>query len=91
MAREVKPQELPDWLLARGRQWITTAEIGSLLDVPVGHVSPTVAGLVARGHLFSPTKGCYVPIPAEFREWGAVPASHFVDPLMAHRGHQFPR
>jgi hypothetical protein len=30
-----------------------------------------------------------VPIPAECREWGAVPASHFVDPLMAHLGHPY--
>lgn len=34
--------------------------------------------------MFSPTKGAYVPIPLENRSWGAVPATHFVDPLMKH-------
>jgi len=39
--------------------------------------------------LFSPTKGLYVAIPPEFRSWGAVPAAHFVDPMMRHLGHDY--
>jgi predicted transcriptional regulator of viral defense system len=31
----------------------------------------------------------YVAIPPEFRSWGAVPAAHFVDPMMRHLGHDY--
>ena len=30
-----------------------------------------------------------MPIPPEFRTWGAVPASHFIDPLMRYLGHDY--
>jgi len=42
-----------------------------------------------RGHLFSATKGLYVVVPPEYRSWGAVPASHFIDALMGHLGHDY--
>ncbi len=82
-------RELADWLLARGRHWVTSAEVASLLAIPQAHVSPTLARWRQKGLLFSPTKGVYVPIPPEYRSWRAVPASHFVDPLMRHLGHDY--
>jgi len=39
--------------------------------------------------MFSPTRGGYVPIPAEYRSWRAVPASHFIDPMMRYLGHEY--
>ena len=30
-----------------------------------------------------------MPIPPEFRSWGAVPASHFIDALMKHLDHDY--
>lgn len=83
------PRDLADWLLARGRHWVTTSEAAELLAVPQHHVAPSLASLRQRGHLFSPTKGLYVAIPPEFRSWGAVPASHFVDPMMRQLGHAY--
>lgn len=83
------PRELADWLLARGRHWITSAEVATLLGVPRAHVSPTLTRWRQKGLLFSPTKGVYVPIPPEYRSWRAVPASHFVDPLMRYLGHDY--
>jgi predicted transcriptional regulator of viral defense system len=83
------PRELADWLLAHGRHWITTGEVAALLGTEPRHVSQTVSGLRERHALFSPTRGIYVPIPPEFRTWGAPPASHFVDPLMQHLGHPY--
>lgn len=83
------PRDLADWLLARGRHWITSQEAAVLLGIPLAHVSPSLARWRKKGLLFSPTKGAYVPIPPEYRSWRAVPASHFVDPLMRHLGHDY--
>ena len=85
----VGPRELADWLLARGRHWVTTEEVAVRLGIPQAHVSPTLARWRQKGLLFSPTKGVYVPIPPEYRSWRAVPASHFIDPLMRHLGHEY--
>lgn len=85
----VAPRELADWLLSRGRHWITTADAANLLGIPAGHVAPSLSRYRQRGHLFSPTKGLYVAIPPEFRSWGTVPAAHFVDALMGHLGHDY--
>lgn len=84
-----EPRDLADWLLARGRHWVTTAEVALILSIPERHVAPTLARLRERGYLFSPTKGLYVAVPPEFRSWGVVPASHFVDPMMSHLGHDY--
>lgn len=85
----VEPRELGDWLLARGRHWVTTEEVSGLLRIPLAHVSPTLTRWRQKGLLFSPTKGVYVPIPPEYRSWGTVPASHFIDSLMGHLGHAY--
>jgi predicted transcriptional regulator of viral defense system len=87
--RPTRARELVDWLLARGRHSVTTDEVATLLGTEPRHVSQTVSGLRERHALFSPTKGMYVPVPPEFRTWGAPPASHFVDPLMRHLGHPY--
>lgn len=83
------PRELADWLLAQGRHWITSEDAARLLGIPKAHVSPSLARSRQKGLLFSPTKGAYVPIPPEYRSWRAVPASHFIDPLMRHLGHAY--
>lgn len=85
----VRPRDLADWLLSRGRHSVTTAEASSLLGIPAAHVAPTLARHLAAGFLFSPTKGLYVAIPPQFRSWGAVPAAHFVDAMMDHLGHDY--
>lgn len=85
----VEPRELADWLLSRGRHWVTTSQAAELLGIPEHHVAPSLAQSRRRGHLFSPTKGLYVAIPPEFRSWGAVPAAHFVDPMMNHLSHDY--
>jgi len=83
------PRELADWLLARGRHWVTTTEAAELLRIPERHVAPSLAQSRRRGYLFSPTTGLYVAIPPEFRSLGAVPAAHFVDSMMRHLGHDY--
>ena len=85
----VEPRHLADWLLSRGRSWVTTEEAAELLGIPVEHVSPTLARWRRAGHLFSPTRGAYVPIPPEYRNWGVVPAINFVDQMMSHLDHPY--
>ncbi|MGA9596365.1 MAG: type IV toxin-antitoxin system AbiEi family antitoxin [Acidimicrobiia bacterium] len=89
VAGSVEPRDLADWLLARGRHWVTTSQAAELLGIPEHHVAPSLAQWRRRGLLFSPTKGLYVAIPPEFRSWDAVPAAHFVDPMMQHLGHDY--
>lgn len=86
---KLEPRGLVDWLLARGRHWVTTAEAAELLSIPAAHVAPTLAETNRRGFLFSPTKGLYVAVPPQFRSWKAVPASHFIDAMMCHLGHAY--
>jgi predicted transcriptional regulator of viral defense system len=85
----VRPRELPDWLLSRGRSWVTTGEVAELLDVPPNEVPPIAARWRAKRQAFAPTRGAYVIIPPEFRSWGAVPATHFIDPMMRFLGHDY--
>ncbi len=83
------PRDLADWLLARGRHWVTASEVAVLLGVPLTHVAPLLARWISKGLLFSPTKGAYVPIPPHYRDWGAVPGSEFIDAMMRHLGHEY--
>lgn len=87
--RPEAPKDLADWLLARGRHWITTSEVAELLGIPRDHVRALTSRLREKKQLFSPTRGAYVPIPPEYRSWGTVPASHFIDALMKHLGHDY--
>ena len=89
VAAPPQPRELADWLLARGRHWITTTDAAELLGIPQRHVAPSLAQSRRRGYLFSPSKGLYVAVPPEFRSWGAVPAAHFIDAMMHHLGHDY--
>ena len=87
--RATVPRDLSDWLISHGKHWITTDEIAATLAIPVEQVPPIVARLRRAGRLFSPTRGGYVPIPAEYRSWLAVPASHFIDPMMRYLDHDY--
>jgi predicted transcriptional regulator of viral defense system len=85
----LKARGLPDWLLSHGSAFATTADVTRLLDITPAEVAPIAARWRANGQAFSPTPGAYVPIPSQYRTWGAVPARNFVDPLMNHLGHPY--
>lgn len=89
MRSDIRPRDLPDWLLSRGRSWVTTGEVAELLEIPLNEVPPIAARWRAKGQAFSPSRGAYVLIPPEFRSWGAVPASHFIDPMMRFLTHDY--
>lgn len=80
---------LADWLLARGRVAVTSTEVADLLQIPVDQVRVRLNQQVRKQRLFTPARGLWVPIPPEFRTWGAVPAAHFIDPLMRFLGRDY--
>lgn len=85
----IAANDLSDWLIAHGQHFVTNEAVAKILDVPKEQAATMIARQKARGRIFSPTRGAYVPIPPEYRNWGAVPASHFVDPLMRHLDHPY--
>jgi len=85
----VAPSNLADWLIGRGRHFVTTAEAAEVLDVPAETVPASLKHSRQAGKFVAVTKGAWVPVPAEYRSAGAPPASHFIDQLMNHLGHPY--
>ena len=85
----VPPRDLADWLIGRGRHFVSTAEIAEILGVDVASVPASLERAREAGKLISVTKGGWVPVPAEYRVAAAPPPSHFVHQLMEHLGHPY--
>lgn len=81
--------DLADWLLAHGRNAVTTKEAAEILGVPKEQVRVRLNAAVHAGRLFSPSRGLWVAIPAKYRTWGAPPAVEFIDQLMTHLGRDY--
>lgn len=77
---------LADWALARGRSAMTTQEVAGALGVPTGQVSERLAAPRSRSEWVSPTRGLWIPVPSEFRTWGAPPGIEIIDLLARHLG-----
>lgn len=75
--------DLPDRLISEGRYAATTEEIAELTGRSVDSVRHGLARLRAQGRAFSPGRGFHVFVPPEYRSWGVVPATWFIDDLMA--------
>lgn len=80
----VRAPELAAWLLSRGRDSATTAELVSLLGVPADQVRRRLHAPARRGEWVSPARGLWIPVPPEYRTWGAPPGIEIVDVLMKH-------
>ena len=78
--------EAADWALARGRSAFTTAELGALLGVPEDQVRQRLHAPARRGEWVMPVRGLWVPVPPEFRLWGAPPGIELVDAMMGQLG-----
>ena len=79
-----KPSRLPDELLAEGISTFDAALAAQRTGLARDRVHGALKRLVDAGEIFSPARGFYVVIPAQYRSWGAVPAAWFVDPMMKH-------
>lgn len=82
----VRAPELADWALAHGRSSLTTGDVGALLGVGEDQVRQRLNAPARRGEWVQPTRGLWVPVPPEYRLWGAPPGIEIVDTIMSHRG-----
>lgn len=77
---------LPDWALGHGISALSTEEVMYLCAIPAQHVSQRMALLRKRAQIFSPTRGLWIPIPVEYRTWGAPDPLIYIDDMMTHLG-----
>ena len=82
----VAAPELPDWALSHGVTSFTTEEVSHLCGVPANQVSQRLAPLRRRSMVFSPARGLWVPVPAEYRTWGAPDPFLYIDDMMRRLG-----
>jgi predicted transcriptional regulator of viral defense system len=85
----VRPSSLADWLIARGQHFVTTDEVAALVGVDPSVVPVSLQRARDSRKIASVTKGGWVPVPPEYREAGAPPPLHYIDPLMRHLGHPY--
>lgn len=85
-ATKVRAPELASWALAHGRSSLTAAEVAQLLDIDQDQVRRRLNIPARRGEWVQPTRGLWVPVPPEYRVWGAPPGIEIVDMIMRHRG-----
>jgi predicted transcriptional regulator of viral defense system len=80
----VEISKLPDALLSAGVHAFTTEDAAAAAGIKADGARPALARLTKNKFAFSPARGLYIPIPPEYRSWGAVPAAWFIDALMSH-------
>ena len=83
------PSNLADWLIGQGRHFITSQDAANLLDVRPHDVWASLNRARQARKVISVTKGGWVPVPPEYRDAGAPPPLHYIDPLMKHLGHPY--
>ncbi len=82
----VRAPNAADWALSRGVNALTTGELADLLGVPPGQVRQRLQAPTQRGEWTSPARGLWMPVPPEYRTWGAPPGVDVVDRLTDHLG-----
>ena len=83
---QVRAPELADWALAHGRGSLTVTEVADVLGVGEDQVRRRLHAPTQRSEWVQPTRGLWVPVPPEFRTWGAPPGIEIIDMMMRHRG-----
>jgi predicted transcriptional regulator of viral defense system len=83
-ARVPKSSMLADWVLARGITHLTTEEVARTLSLPEDQVRARLRVPAQRGEWVSPMRGLWIPVPPEYRTWGAPPGIEIVAAMMAH-------
>lgn len=81
----VRAPELATWALAHGCGSMSSGEVAQLLGVAEGQVRQRLNAPARRGEWVQPTRGLWVPVPPEYRTWGAPPGIEIVDAMMRHR------
>lgn len=81
---EVRAPDAADWALSRGVVALTGRELATALGVPEDQVRRRLHAPARRGEWVMPVRGLWVPVPPEFRTWGAPPGIEIVDEMMRH-------
>lgn len=88
-AATVPVRLLPDHLIATGEPVASTQRISELVGLEPRSVHAGLSRLRRQGRMFSPARGLYVAVPAEYRSWGVVPAQWWIDAMMEHLGRDY--
>jgi len=78
----IKTTDIVSWLLSNGITAVTNEEVSVLLGISENHIRQRLAPLVKRSEIVSPCRGFWIPIPFEYRQWGAPEAIYYVDRMM---------
>lgn len=84
-----KPSDLPDWLIAHGRHFVTSDEVSELVGVDPSSVRQSLRRPLAANKIVSITNGAWAPVAPEHRRAGAPPPAHYIDQLMGFLGHPY--
>ncbi|RCS60447.1 hypothetical protein CIK77_10740 [Microbacterium sp. JB110] len=76
--------EAADWALSRGLSALTSAELAGVMGVAEEQVRQRLHAPVRRGEWVMPVRGLWVPVPPEYRSWGAPPGIELIDAMMRH-------
>lgn len=57
-----------------------------MLDIPPGQVRRRLHAPAGRGEWVSPARGLWIPVPAQYRLWGAPEGIEIIDTVMTHMG-----
>lgn len=82
----VKAADSADWLLSRGIASATTSDLAQMLGVDEDQVRRRLHSRVSRGEWVMPVRGLWIPIPPEYRTWGAPEGIEIIDVMMRHLG-----
>jgi len=85
----ISPSNLADWLLGRGRHFVTTTEVSELIAVPAESVATSLHRARRANKIVSVTKGGWVPVPPTHRATGAPPPIEYTEYLMDFLRHPY--
>ena len=80
----IKATDVVSWLLSRGICAVTTEELAVMLCIPEDHVRQRMAPIIKRNEIITPARGLWVPVPYEYRLWGAPEAIYYIDHMMSY-------
>lgn len=86
VSMRVRAPELADWAMSHGHGALTSTQVAELLGVNHDQVRQRLNAPARRGEWIQPTRGLWVPVPPEYRTWGAPPGIEIIDAMMRHRG-----
>ena len=78
----IRTAEVVSWLLSHGITAVTNEDLSALLGVSKNQMLQRLAPLVKRSEIISPCRGLWIPIPFEYRQWGAPEAMYYIDKMM---------